>query len=141
MNTSFDTIYATDDKLVNEGAPMSIGYNANGKEMILYIAQERNENHIKSIRSREKVMEQMRHDEDGLYKIRCAVIAESILTKWINILDTKGNDHPDTFENKVAALEKYKHLMQDIIIFCGDRSNYKPKGAQVEEEIDTKGNL
>lgn len=140
MFESFEELYATDDDLVNNGVPVTIGYNSKDEPMVLYIAQERNEKHIEAIRKREKLLEQMRHDEKGLFKLRCAIFAEGILMKWEGILDKKGKAIASTQENKAEALGKYRRLLSVVVETCSDPSNYRPKGGKGQAAKDSEGN-
>lgn len=136
MQTTFDQFYATDETLVEDGAPMSLGLNANGEEVILYIGQEGNEKHNAALRKRQKRLENARHDEKAMMAIRCEIIAEAILLTWKGVLDQDGAPVEPSYENRVAILKKYKKLLLDILEFSGDMSNYRPAGIQE----DTEGN-
>lgn len=139
MITSLDLLYATDDKLVNEGADMLVGVNAKGEDIVFKVAQFGNPKHQAAMRKREKIMEQLRNDDQGMYKLRCSVIAESILLDWIGVLDENGNEHPSTFENKLAVLIKYKSLCNDIALFGNDRTNFM-KQADLDAELESEKN-
>jgi len=138
--STFEMLYAYNEDLATKGAPMVVGLNAKGDEIKFFIAKWANEKHEKEMLRRQKQLQASRYSKTRNTRIQCEMFADTILIGWENVLDTDGNDHPATRENKLAALIKFKDLRDQILEFSMDNMNYLAQDENPEAEDDTEKN-
>ena len=132
---SIEELYKTDDKLVEEGAPITIGMNVKDKPIIMYVAEAGNPKHKKSQRKYDRQLEIARNNPDRRRLLMAKIVAESILMGWSGVLDSKDKEVPYTIPNGIDALLKYDKLNIEIMDAATDIENYRP------EEVETEKNL
>jgi hypothetical protein len=134
---SLEELYKTDEKLVNEGAPITVGMNDKNDPIIMYVAEAGNKKHRASQRKHDKAIEVARHNEKRRRYLTNKVICEGILIGWSGVLDSKGKEVKFTIENAIEALTKYDKLSFAIMDSAMDIENYRPP----EIVGDTEKNL
>jgi hypothetical protein len=149
MDTLSNLFKSDADKALN-GVPIAVGYNKNAEEVIFWIAEAGNRNHVKVQRKYAKQLEANRRNSKKIDKILINIIAEALLVHWENVLDSDGSVVEPTIENKVEALTKYKKLYHRVLDESSDADNFRLDDPEDDseddltpEEImeDTEGNL
>ena len=138
--SSLSALYDFNKGLAIKGAPMVAGLNADGKEITFFVAKWANDKHEKEMLRRQKQLQRTRYNKDAHTRIQCEMMADTLLVGWENVLDTDGNDHPPTQENRVKALIKYKDLRDAIVEFSMDNINYLADDEEPGAEEDTEKN-
>jgi hypothetical protein len=131
---SIDDLYKTDETLANEGAPITIGMNAKDEPIIMYVAEAGNPKHKKAQRKYDRQLEIARNNPDRRRMLMAKIVAESILTGWSGVLDSKSKEVEYTVQNGIDALLKYDKLNIEIMEAATDIENYRPA------EKETEGN-
>jgi len=124
MDTLTSLFKSDEDKALN-GIPVPVGYNKNGDEVIFYIAEAGNPNHVKIQRLYSKRLEMSRKNVDLTEKFLCEIIAKSIFISWSGVLDDKGHEIESTFENKFEALMNHSKIYHKVLEICNDPENYR----------------
>ena len=134
MFESIDELYKTDETLVNEGAPITIGMNAKDEPIIMYVAEAGNPKHKKAQRKYDRQLELARNNPDRRRLLMAKIVAESILVNWEGVLDSKNKEVKYTVKNGIDAILKYDKLNIEIMEAATDIENYRPA------EKETEGN-
>ena len=140
MQSTFDSLYKSDEDAATNGIPIIIGKNSSGGQVTLWIAENLNPKHKKAMRKRSKKMESNR-TSDEREKLVCEIYAEGILITWEGVIDSNGDVIEPTFENKVAMLKKYDRLFNDIAAISENHNNYLSEGEDPDAGEETEGNL
>ena len=138
--SSFATLYEFNKDLAVQGAPMVAGLNADGSEIVFMVAKWANDKHEKEMLRRQKQLQRTRYNRKANTKVQCEIFADTILIGWKNVLDTDGKLMPDTRENKIATLEKYKEFRDSVVEFALDNTNFLSEGEDPGSEEDNLGN-
>ncbi|HUT42743.1 MAG TPA: hypothetical protein VMW95_00295 [Desulfobacterales bacterium] len=134
---SIEELYKTDETLVNEGAPITIGMNAKDEPIIMYVAEAGNPKHKKAQRKYDRQLEIARNNPDRRRLLMAKIVAESILLGWKGVMDSKGKEVPYTIPNGIDALLKYDKLNIEIMDAATDIENYRPAEAETEKNLKT----
>jgi hypothetical protein len=133
---SIEELYKTDEKLTEEGAPITIGMNAKDEPIIMHVAEAGNQKHKKAQRKYDRQLEIARNNPKRRSLLMAKIVAESILTGWSGVLDSKGKEVKYTIANGIDALLKYDKLNIEIMDAATDIENYRP--AEEETEKNSK---
>ena len=137
MFESIEEIYKTDKKLVEEGAPITVGMNAKDEPIIMYVAEAGNTKHKKVQRKYDRQLEIARNNETRRKTIMAKIVAESILTSWSGVLDRKNREVEATMQNKIDALMKFDKLNIEIMDAATDIENFRPAEEETEKNLKT----
>jgi hypothetical protein len=118
------------------GKPMYVGVNKNGDDAILYIAEMGNKGHEAAQRKYNKALANCRHNKRKYAQVIAKIVAESILINWIGFLDDDGHEFGCDLENKVDLLTKMPKLLESVIDFASDTSNYIDEDDPLPEEVE-----
>ena len=131
MSTFNDLFVSTLDT-----AEMFLGVNSKDQEIICNVRETGCPEHEKAQRKYAKMLERSRNNRKRRHLIMSKIVAESLLVSWRGFLDDDGNEVPDTLENRIDALTRFKKFFFDVLEFAGDRENFQ---ATEDENIDEDG--
>lgn len=127
---TLSALFESDTDKAVKGVPIVVGYNSREEEVVFWIAEAGNVNHIKAQRKYAKQLEVSRKNAKQTEKLMKRIIAESILIRWKGVLDKDGNEIEPTLENKLDALLKYRPLYLRILEESNDHDNYSLVGSE-----------
>lgn len=131
MSTFNDLFVSTLDT-----AEMFLGVNSKDQEIICNVRETGCPEHEKAQRKYAKMLERSRNNRKRRHLIMSKIVAESLLVSWRGFLDDDGNEVPDTLENRIDALTRFKKFFFDVLEFAGDRENFQ---AAEDGDIDEDG--
>lgn len=137
MFDSLEEIYKTDKKLVQEGAPITVGMNTLDKPIIMYVAEAGNPKHKKAQRKYDRALEVARNNPERRKLLMAKIVAEGILMGWEGVLDSKNKEVEATLDNKIQALLKYDKLNVEVMDAATDIENYRPAEEETEKNSET----
>lgn len=106
-------------------AEMFLGVNSKEQEIICNVRETGCPEHEKAQRKYAKMLERSRKNRTRRHAIMAKIVAESLLVSWSGFLDENGEEIPDTLENRIDALTKFKKFFFDVLEFAGDRENFQ----------------
>jgi len=134
MNT-LDSLFATDEKLENDGIEMPVGLNSKGDPVSVVIGAFGNPKHEKALTRHEKFLRATKKSPERRREIMAKVLAEGVLFDWPGMLDSAGKKLKYTPEEGAKALMKYKSLYMLVLETAADEQNYQRE--QDEEDAET----
>lgn len=69
-------------------------------------------------------------DESGREEARTKAFVEHLITGWNNIVDKDGKDLPFSTDNAIALLSDLPDLVNELVNFSLDRTNYGLDGVE-----------
>ena len=133
MNT-LDSLFATDEKLENEGIEVPVGINNKGGTVSLMIGAFQNPKHEKALARHNKLLQASKKNPERRKEIMAKVMAEGVLFDWVGMLDDAGKKLKYTPQEGAKALMKYKALYMMVLETAADEQNYQ----LVLDEEDTE---
>ena len=117
-------------------AEMFLGVNSKDQEIVCHIRETGCPEHEKAQRKYSKMLERSRSNRKRRHMIMSKIVGESLLVSWSGFLDSDGNEIPDTLEQRVDALTKFKKFFYDVLEFSADRENFQVQDDEDIEEED-----
>ena len=133
MNT-LDSLFATDEKLENEGIEIPVGMNEKEETVSLIIGSFGNPKHEKALTRYEKFLRAAKKSPERRKEIMAKVLAEGVLFDWVGMLDEAGKKLKYTPEEGSKALLKHKALYMLVLETAADEQNYQA----IMDEEDAK---
>jgi len=134
---SIDELYKVDEKLANEGAPITIGINSKDDPIIMFVAEAGNPMHKKVQRKYDRALETARNNPKRRRLLMAKIVAESILINWSGVLDSKGKEIKYTIQNGIDILLKHDKLNVEIMDAATDIENFRPEEVETEKNLKT----
>ena len=134
MNT-LDSLFATDEKLENEGIEVPVGINEKGDTVSLIIGAFQNPKHEKALSRHEKFLQATKKSPERRKEIMAKVMAEGVLFDWTGMLNEAGKVLKYTPKEGAKALMKYKALYMMVLETAADEQNYQL--SMDEEDTET----
>ncbi len=134
---SIEELYKVDEKLANEGAPITIGMNVKDEPIIMFVAEAGNPKHKKVQRKYDRALEVARNNPKRRKILMAKIVTEGILMGWSGVLDSKKKEIPYTIQNGIDAITKYDKLNIEIMDAATDIENYRPEEKETEKNLKT----